>query len=122
MAICRACPYSQMNMTFRTCGPLGRPTAVEGGTLCGCVMDVKTRLRTSKCPIGKWESQVRPETITQLQKFFGKNASRITAQEARELTKLYEDVTGTKRAVTMCSSCLADMIQEMRIAIREGLK
>lgn len=39
MAICKSCPEL---ISFNRCNQ------------CGCLMDVKTRLRGAHCPLGKW--------------------------------------------------------------------
>lgn len=52
MNICRTCQH------FTKVGTCGTPVWGErlpnGEELCGCVMKVKTKLKRSKCPIGKW--------------------------------------------------------------------
>ena len=53
MDICRTCPY--FRRLFGTCGtPVWGERLDTGEELCGCVMVAKTKLKRSKCPVGKW--------------------------------------------------------------------
>ena len=122
LTICKSCPHSVMNLGVRTCGPIGRPTPVEGGSLCGCVMEIKTKLRTSKCPIGKWRAEVSDADVEKAQAFLATNPSRIKHSDVRELYRLHAEITGKKHPVAACSSCLADVMQEMRVALKEGIR
>lgn len=40
MAICRACPF-YLSLTHQC-------------KKCGCIMNLKTKLKEAKCPVGKW--------------------------------------------------------------------
>jgi len=44
LKICRACPYLRKRVggKFEQCA------------LCGCLLDLKTRLKAENCPIEKW--------------------------------------------------------------------
>ena len=52
MFLCSMCPSSIDNTLIGlTCGKLARP--VKGKT-CGCILNLKTKLKDSRCPQGKW--------------------------------------------------------------------
>lgn len=52
MTICTACPTLTLDdLQRRWCGP---PMIVVEGQSCGCLVNLKTRLVTEKCPQGRW--------------------------------------------------------------------
>jgi hypothetical protein len=84
LEICKACPH--YIESTRTCGPLiigedqGELVKIDGRKrklrLCGCIMPVKTRLKTSKCPLGKWGSLVDAEALKALKIFCTRNGKQ----------------------------------------------
>lgn len=59
LAQCKFCEYSVKNKIGISCGNLliGDIVFHEGKEvhLCGCIMKLKTKLTSAKCPINKWK-------------------------------------------------------------------
>jgi hypothetical protein len=52
MFLCSMCPSSIENrIVGLTCGKLARPVKNE---TCGCILNIKTKLKDQRCPQGKW--------------------------------------------------------------------
>lgn len=58
MEICRRCDYKKKLGRSLTCGTpiIGEKINIVGVSyvLCGCLMRIKTKIKSAKCPIGKW--------------------------------------------------------------------
>jgi len=57
LSICRACPkYKRNALVGPTCGTLASPEYDENGKeiACGCILNIKTRMKSKHCPQGKW--------------------------------------------------------------------
>jgi hypothetical protein len=56
LAICTKCPSAIMNAdgTPKTCGPMLESAMKKNGKTCGCVLRIKARDKTQKCPQDKW--------------------------------------------------------------------
>ncbi len=58
LQICKQCTHATEFKRLISCGTfLIGNTIVENEKvvhLCGCVMNVKTKIKSSKCPLGKW--------------------------------------------------------------------
>jgi len=56
LAICTKCPSAIMNAdgTPKTCGPMLESAMKKNGKTCGCVLRLKARDKTQKCPQDKW--------------------------------------------------------------------
>ena len=55
--ICRACPkYKRNPIVGPTCGTLAIPEYDKDGkeVACGCILNIKTRMKNKHCPQGKW--------------------------------------------------------------------
>jgi hypothetical protein len=68
MLKCVECKYSQKLYDVVTCGKpiVGEVITHEGKEveLCGCLMNIKTKLPDAKCPINKWQNDtIKTERI-----------------------------------------------------------
>jgi hypothetical protein len=57
MWLCKVCPYSiDTPVIGLTCGKLLKPEYDENGKqlTCGCILTLKTKLKKTRCPQGKW--------------------------------------------------------------------
>ena len=56
MSYCNSCPKKKMNMLVGpTCGTLAIPEYENGKmTACGCILKIKTNMKSAHCPQGKW--------------------------------------------------------------------
>tara|TARA_R100000908_G_C3743724_1_gene139604 strand:- start:1201 stop:1623 length:423 start_codon:yes stop_codon:yes gene_type:complete len=124
LAACRACTHFVKET--QTCGPLGFGKKVmhngEKVKVCGCVMPVKCKLRLAFCPIGRWRAEASQSEIMALEAAFEryKGKKRFTMAEVREIIMHYEKATGQKREVTACAPCVASMITDIGIALKQG--
>ena len=56
MSYCNLCPKRKINMLVGpTCGTLAIPEYEDGKmTACGCILNIKTKMKNKHCPQGKW--------------------------------------------------------------------
>jgi len=60
LEVCRSCQHAQHHLkgNVTSCGELivGSTVEVDGEKiqLCGCVMELKTKLPLATCPVNKW--------------------------------------------------------------------
>jgi hypothetical protein len=55
LAICDACPVVvRKNGQPHRCGPMYESWKQQGGSTCGCLLNLKARDRQQECPQGKW--------------------------------------------------------------------
>ena len=57
MFLCDLCAYSvETKIVGLTCGKLARPEYDDKGNelTCGCILNLKTKLKKARCPQGKW--------------------------------------------------------------------
>ncbi len=62
LQICKQCPHSDKLGKLISCGAFligGTGIEIVEGkaveiSLCGCVMNIKTKIKSSKCPANKW--------------------------------------------------------------------
>ena len=118
MSACKKCEHYKT--TTKTCGTLGIGTLllVEGiieVELCGCIMPIKTKLKTSTCPLGKWDAQVSTEDLEEIESFLGSvQGDRLSAHQNLLLTDLWNKASGTNRKVSNCNACVRDMIKDLK--------
>jgi len=121
MARCTSCEYYVAET--RTCGTLLLGGEAKVGKrkvkLCGCVMPLKTKLKTSACPINKWSRQVDAETVKRLRELVEKQGSdtRMKATDAHQMFELYNKAFGTKKQFTTCPSCVKQMWEDIKQSI-----
>lgn len=124
MATCKKCEH--YNHTTRSCGTLGIGTRVlvEGiieVNLCGCVMPIKTKLKTSRCPLGRWKAQITESDLSEIREFVNKmDGKRVTGHQNAKLTALWNKASGKNRKVTNCSSCVREMIKDLNKIIKQN--
>jgi hypothetical protein len=128
LEICKACPH--YIESTRTCGPLiigedqGELVKIDGRKrkvrLCGCIMPVKTRLKTSKCPLGKWGSLVDAEALKALKIFVQEMESKgaIKTSNIQPFLDAYNKAFDTNKKYTSCSTCIKQMYQEAKEALK----
>ena len=108
LAICKSCEH--FVQSTKSCGPL-LTEAFTDSKLCGCHMPTKTRLKVASCELGKWEAEITPEDIDEIQRFLKtENQFRTNGQ----LAKLYAKATGTNQKPSSCSSCNRRMLEELQ--------
>lgn len=123
MNLCRNCQYFVKKTG--TCGTLalGQRTVYQGRKvkLCGCIMELKTKLRASKCPIDRWPSMVRPQDIDAAKALLSEVGAKknIVGNERKQLFALYESVLGVKKPMTACAPCLKDMLKDLQTAVNQ---
>jgi len=127
LSTCRVCKW--YNKKFGTCG-----TPVVGSNeydddeidelntkthyrkkikLCGCFMNVKTKLTFASCPAEKWGSfRLNKEEISELQKFLRglSKSGQVDEKQARQLWEWKSKLTGRRENYTLCPGCVRDLI------------
>lgn len=113
LEICKGCEFYLSE--FRTCGPpvIGK-TLPSGEQLCGCVMPVKAGLKFASCPLGKWDAVITQETIDQIREATKDLTNFLTPDKNKELTVLWNKITGVNNPVSDCASCVRKMIEELK--------
>ena len=121
LAVCKACPH--LVKKTQTCGRLGIGKKVGDVKLCGCVMPVKVKLKTSKCPLNKWQRDMSEMDYEQAKRIAQKHEGKSTVARAQiaEINKAYGVITGKNRAQTSCGPCIKGMLKEMNVAIENGI-
>lgn len=78
---------------------------------CGCRARAKA---LNKLFPFKKTNDLMNEDYVYLHKFFKTNAKSVNPKIQSELVKIYNNVFNARRQVTSCSSCVAQMIEELR--------
>lgn len=115
--ICRKCKH--FRTTTKSCGTLGFGTKITDGKntmkLCGCVMTIKARLKTSDCPLGKWSAELSRSEVKDIRDFLGTiTGNKISGSQNKKLTDIWNKASGTNRKVSSCKSCVRDMIKQLK--------
>lgn len=121
--ICEACEH-YVEQT-KTCGTLivGKAVHHEGEVrrLCGCVMPIKTQLKTSSCPLGKWHNVIKPEEVDRLRELVADIKRRpnmnTSADDRVYMVDMFNQITGQRRNHSSCKSCYRNMIKEIESII-----
>jgi len=128
MSICKGCEH--YNETTRSCGTLvlgddlGELVSVKGKKrkvrLCGCVMPMKTKFKTASCPLKKWVSKVDADAIKDLQKLveIADKYQRFSNEELKQFYKAYNQTFEAGKQLSSCTSCVKQMVQEAREALK----
>tara|TARA_R110000787_G_scaffold128491_6_gene240219 strand:+ start:6949 stop:7362 length:414 start_codon:yes stop_codon:yes gene_type:complete len=113
---CDACEYYAKKSG--TCGTpiLGNKVQHEGKEvkLCGCFMNIKTLLKTSACPIGRWKAEVKKADLEEMREIMKDIPSVLSGQQVTEIHKLWSIATGLPRKRTHCAACVRQMVQEIK--------
>ena len=118
MQICKKCEHYRT--LTRSCGPLGVGTRllIEDRIeveLCGCIMPIKTKLKTSTCPLGKWKAMVSSADLREIESLLDSiTGNRITGPQNNKLTELWNKASGGNRRVSNCNTCVKDMIKDLK--------
>lgn len=133
MAICQACKFYKE--ATRSCGTLllGRKLKPEEVAqiekelhvkqyrkkyrLCGCLLPVKTYGIFEACPIGKWGVHSLSETeLQQIISFVDGLATVGTynVDSVRQLNKWYKLLTGSRKNISTCPSCVRETVSTFR--------
>jgi len=102
----------------QSCGELvvGKTVKYKNTTkkLCGCIMPIKAHLKIASCPIHKWTSTIEKKDIKKLKKeLAGLQGSKVSKEQNKNLTQLYNRMLGNKKKVSNCPSCVKKMIAEL---------
>ena len=117
LEICRKCKHFVKKTA--SCGTLILGKTIQhkkkSVKLCGCAMPIKTKLKMGSCPIGKWESTFEKALIADLEiQLEEMGGDRITADQNKNLTILYNKFTGGNNKVSSCAPCVVKMIATLR--------
>ena len=108
LSICRDCEHYVQKT--KSCGDLVKE-AFTDSKLCGCYMPAKTKLKTSSCPLGKWDAYIKPEDVQRIKEFLNRDNAHRTASELTHLTKKY--LSPTKKAGG-CAPCNRNLLKELQ--------
>ena len=133
MAICQACKFYKE--TTRSCGTLllGRKLKPEEVAqiekelhvkhykkkyrLCGCFLPAKTYGIFEACPISKWGvHSLNEKELEQIVLFVDglPTVGTYNADSVRELNKWFKLLTGSKKNISTCPSCVRDTVRTFR--------
>lgn len=114
LAICKACPAHTMHLGQVWCGTPLIGGEYKGHKLCGCDMNIKTELKQSSCPAGKWNSAklsdsdlVKARQIIELYERTGRG-------NISDLYNIHYKLTGISQARKACSACLQRIVHELK--------
>ena len=121
LAICESCNHYEPST--KSCGPLviGKAVDHEGEVrrLCGCIMPLKTQLKTSGCPLGKWHAVVKPEDVDQLREFLNTIKTNTSAEQREYMRETLSNLTGRRIQHTNCKACYRNMLKELRTIVEQ---
>ena len=84
---------------------------------CGCFMQIKARIAFTKCPIDKWdrETNITKDQLSILKRVFEEiEGDRVTHDQNRNLTNIYNDIFGMNKKVTGCASCVKQTVNDLK--------
>lgn len=114
LAICYACEH-YVEKT-KSCGPL-ITEAFTDSKLCGCYMPAKTKLKTSSCPLDKWEAYIKPADVERIREFLDRSNAQRSKQE---LTALVREFLGPQAKASSCPPCNAKLLEELRKIVKHA--
>lgn len=119
---CRACKHFVKKT--QSCGTLLIGERVPYGKstrkLCGCIMPLKTQFKAMGCPINKWRSTLNAADVKELKKVLRSiEGTRITGDQNKAITELYNRMAETNRPVSNCPPCVRKMVSKLRELIDE---
>lgn len=85
--------------------------------LCGCFLPAKTYGIFETCPIGKWGVHSLSEAeLEQIVSFVDclPTVGTYNANSVRELNKWYKLLTGSKKNISTCPSCVRETVRTFR--------
>lgn len=107
MLICRTC--DKFNKWLNQC------------KICGCFMDIKTRIAFSKCPIDKWgrELDINEKFLAELKDIFetkkmADKKNKISPDINKQAVELYNRIFGTRKKAGGCGKCARTTLSELR--------
>lgn len=120
LSTCKACKHYVAKT--QTCGTLIKGKVVQHRKqkvrLCGCIMPIKTTLKSAYCPIDKWHKDVDEETMQRLRTLFDEmDGNRLSAMQNTELHELYSKVVGRKMPASSCPPCVRKTIDDLRMLL-----
>lgn len=80
-------------------------------------MQIKARIAFTKCPIDKWdrEKEITKDQLSILRRLFEQlSNNRLTQDQNVNLTNIYNDIFGMRKSVTTCSSCVKQIIDDLK--------
>jgi len=83
---------------------------------CGCFMRIKAAIAFTKCPIDKWdrEHNVTSDQLSILRRLLGEiKKHKVTGDQNIGITNLYNEIFGMRKSVSSCSSCVAQLINDL---------
>lgn len=137
LSICKKCKFHKVNniagREFISCGTYivaGLQGKVENDAdpnqvrhyrnkirLCGCDMNLKTKLSFASCPAGKWDKyRLNDEQLENLKQFIASidGKSTLTSEQVTELYGHASAITGKYERPTTCGACVRELLAEMR--------
>jgi len=103
MEICKGCKH------FRK--------SVSQCKKCGCFMKLKAKVSFTKCPDGKWEREreITSDQYSILKRLLESiEGNKLKRQQNIGLTNLYNEIFGLKKSVSSCSSCVAQIVNDLK--------
>jgi hypothetical protein len=77
-------------------------------------MPVKVNLKHASCPLGKWHATIDQATLDHIKAAVKDITLQISPDKNRELTALWNKITGVNNPVSNCGSCVRKMIEELK--------
>ena len=90
--------------------------------LCGCKIAWKVKFKAQQCPAGKWlRDGITDEDIEQIKEWLDQlpKRSRWSVEELKPFYVVASKVKGMNIEPSTCSSCVHDLISEMKLLVNE---
>ncbi len=90
--------------------------------LCGCWLPAKTYGLFESCPVGKWGMESLSKEQMQKLILFVEDLPQYgiyKSESVKELNRWFQFVTGSKKNISGCPTCVRDMVKTFRKEIKK---
>tara|TARA_R110002153_G_scaffold257956_3_gene417257 strand:- start:1718 stop:2131 length:414 start_codon:yes stop_codon:yes gene_type:complete len=87
--------------------------------LCGCFMDIKSRLRYARCPLNKWKDNIKLSLAeyTELKELLSHSIDKVTREQNRDLAILHRKYFNSDAKPSSCAPCVLGHINDLHKVI-----
>ena len=123
LTTCRKCKFFKKKSN--TCG-----TPIVGDTvkyrkkeykLCGCFMNIKTRLKFAQCPLGKWneEANITKAEYKELKELLSYTVDKVTREQNRRIAMLHRKYLSSNASPSSCAPCVVKLINDLHKVVEQ---
>jgi len=115
---CESCEH--FKTSSRTCGTPVIGDKIGDKKLCGCFMDVKTKISFASCPLSFWGGlQVTENDYLSMKKLLQEVNHQITGQQKEVLFDMVRKYIGGNKKTSSCVPCLKSALDDIKQIVKE---